>query len=227
MNLRELVAKLKLESPRQGPAPASISTSTKDDARLWGWVQDAWLSLETGGILWKFLRKTLPIAITAGKAEYTPTEMGMAAGVQKLWPCDDYYRPVMSGAGIASYFMQKQVDANALSRTLALGGEAPGLPQYYAWSDAGTLLLSPVPDRDLTLTIDVVRGNVPMADEGTPPLGLPTAHHNLLVWDALKRLAIHDASSEQLARANIEYSQAWDRLWSDQGPTISMERRAP
>jgi hypothetical protein len=222
MNFQQAVAKLKLESPRQGPAPASIATSAKDDSRLWGWVSDSWLTLQTCGTPWNFLRQAALVPLVAAKNEYTTAEMGLVLGVQRLWLCDDYYRPRIIN-GIDSYGMSKELSYDAFRRQM--DGMANGLPQFYCWTPAGTLMVGPAPDRALTMSIDVIRGESGLATETAEFAGLPTRHHNLIVWDALKRLAIHDASGEALARANKEYDDAWNRLWCDQGPVFSMERR--
>ena len=85
-------------------------------------------------------------------------------------------------------------------------------------------MLYPTPDRAVQVRIDVVRAPLTLVNVGDEPTGLPVHHRDILVWDALKRLAVDDAAGELLQRANTEYDRAWSRLWDEQGPAITIEQ---
>lgn len=221
MNFREIVAKLKLESGRQGPAPASPESSSKDDLRLWGWVADEWNSLQTDGTDWKFMRATASFATVAGKATYTQGEIGTS--FTKFWPSDiDGYRGTVTNGAVVS-LLNPERDYDALRRA-SLSGGTQGVPTDYALTPSMGMMLLPTPDRVVTVSVDVVRAPTVLARYDDEPTGLPAHHQNILVWGALKRLAVDDAAGELLQRANSEYDAAWSRLWDEQGPVITVEQ---
>ena len=220
MNFLQLVAKLKLESTRQGPAPASPGTSSKDDNKLWSWIADEWQTLQTCGVPWKFMRKSVTLTTQVGKSSYTPAEIGQS--FIRFWPSEsEGYRPVVrDGAAFGRMEPEMSYDSFQL---LVIPGALPGQPQYYAQSPVGDLLIHPTPDRVFSIDIDLVRAPLVMTATSDEPVGLPIYHRNILVWAALKRCAVDDGAGEILQRANDEYDRAWDRLWDDQGPRISVE----
>jgi hypothetical protein len=219
MNFQQLVAKLKLESGRQGPAPASPGTSTKDDSRLWGWIADEWQSLQSGSVDWKFLRTTATFNTVANQSVYTAAEIGQP--FSRLWPATlNEYQPMATADG-QSWFFEPELSYDVVRRLL-LPSNQPGFPAYYAITPSGSLVIAPAPDRVVQIAIDLVREPLIMSAAADEPVGLPVRHRNILVWGALKRLAVDDASSELLGRANDEYNEAWDRLWLDQGPAITV-----
>ena len=222
MNFQQIVAKLKLESGRQGPSPASPSTSSKDDLRLWGWVADEWDSLQASGVDWKFLRQTRTITTVPGQATYAPASMGGA--FQRLWPTGDFYRARVSD-GASSWWMSGAISYDEFRR-LYVPGHAAGGPVAYCLTPSGSVMLGPTPDKVYSVELDVVGPVQTMAVAADTPAGLPTHHHNILAWGAMKRLAVDDAAGELLQRANHEYAEAFTRLWIDQGPEVTFERRS-
>lgn len=223
MNFQQLVAKLKLEAGRQGAAPASPGTSSTQDSRLWGWIADEWESLQTRGVAWRFMRTTATISLQSGKSSYSEADVGLA--FQRPWPTDDEggFRP-RAFHGSSSYLLNPQVDYDRF-RLIYMPGHVPGLPQLFAVTPSNSLLFGPTPDRAMTVEMDFVRPPAVMANPTDQPSGLPIQHRKILVWGALKRLAVDDAAQELLQRANTEYSEAWNRLWDDQGPVVRFDRR--
>jgi hypothetical protein len=222
MNFQQLVARLKQESLRQGPAPASPATSSKDDAQLWALVADEWVKLQTNGILWRFMREERVVTTVAGQGVYTPAQLTWE--FQAPWPSDDVYRPrVVDGTNW--YWMDQELSYDEFRRAFP-PGHAQGVPVAYCVSPVGNLMLGPTPDRVLSIEMDFLRAPTSLVAPADVPTGLPIAHQNLLVWGALKRVAIIDAASEILSRANTEYSEDWDRLWVAQGPALTFQRRS-
>jgi hypothetical protein len=219
VNFQQLVAKLKLEGSRQGSAPASPATSSREDSRLWGWVADEWVSLQTMGIPWRFMRATANFSTQVGKSFYTQAEVGQP--FTSAWPTAyDGYRPSTVFDGAQS-LLHPERDYDTLRR-LALSGGLPSVPSHFAVTPSMNLMLWPTPDRIGTIDIDLVRAPLLLVAPADEPVGLPTHHRLILVWGALKRLAIDDAAAELLQRANSEYDSAWSRLWDEQGPDIAI-----
>lgn len=217
MNFQQLVAKLKLEGSRQGSAPASPATSSREDQRLWGWVADEWISLQTKGIVWRFMRATASFSTEVGKSIYTQVEVGQP--FTAAWPTDyDGYRPSAVFDGQQS-LLHPERDYDTLRR-LVLSGGLPSVPSHFAITPTMNLMLWPTPDRIGVIDIDLVRAPLALVLPADEPTGLPAHHRNILVWGALKRLAIDDAAGELLQRANNEYDAAWSRLWDEQGPKL-------
>lgn len=220
MTFQQLVAKLKLESGRQGPAPASPGTSSKDDSKLWSWIADEWQTLQVCGVDWKFMRKPTTFSTTIGLATYTQAAIGQS--FLRCWSSEvNGYRPmVRDGASFGRLYPELTYDEFLL---LNSSSQLPGVPQDFAVSPTGDLLLSPTPDRVVSIDIDLVRAPLVMVAPADEPTGLPIYHRNILVWAALKRVAVDDGAGEILQRANDEYDRAWDRLWTDQGPKIVIQ----
>lgn len=222
MNFQQIVAKLKLESGRQGPAPASPGTSSKDDSRLWGWVADEWEDLQVSGVNWKFLRETRNLPTAASQSTYAQSELG--GSFQRLWPTDDFYRArVIDGS---TWWWATGIIGYDEFRRLYVPGHQQSGPIAYCMTPSGSVMLGPTPNKAYTVELDVVRGPTTMVNAADEPTGLPVAHRSILVWGALKQLAVDDAAGELLQRANQNYNDAYNRLWIDQGPEITFTPRS-
>lgn len=225
MNWRQLVARLKQETTRTGAAPASPDTSTRDDASLWNWVSDAWVTLQTNGTLWRFMRLACTVTTSANVADYNYAALGLAAQFRRLWPSNDSYRPRVSNAEGASWLMQREMAYDDFVAAFPPGHQ-PGPPTFYTMTPDRKLRIGPTPDGIYTIAIDVMRPTQVFSVVEDAPEGLPDEHQLVLVWDALKRAAIDDAAPEILSRANDEYSQAYARLFIDEGPKVELLRRS-
>lgn len=225
MNWQQLVARLKQETTRTGAAPAAPASSTRDDLSLWNWISDAWVTMQTSGTLWRFLRKACTVTTAANQSEYAYSDFGLAAQFPRLWPAGTEYRPRVYGANGSSWLMRREMTYDEF-RAAFVPGHQPGPPVCYALTPERKLVVGPTPDGVYTIAIDVVRPTQYLSDPGDEPTGLPVEHQLVLVWDALKRAAIDDAAPEILSRANDEYGSAHARLFIAEGPKIVMERRS-
>lgn len=224
MNWQQLVARLKQETTRTGPAPAAIDSSTRDDVSLWNWISDAWVTLQTDGKNWRFLRKGCTLTTVAGQADYSFADLGLAGNFQRLWPCNDSYRPRAADAS-SNWALSREMGYDDFVATFA-AGTAQGAPRAYTVTPDRKLRIGPTPDAAYTISIDVVAPVQRFADPGDVPTGLPEEHQLVLVWDALKRAAIDDAAPEILARANDEHRSAYNRLFMQEGGGFSLQRRS-
>lgn len=224
MNWQQLVARLKQETTRTGPAPASPDSSTRDDASLWNWIADAWVTLQTDGKNWRFLRKSCTLTTVANQADYTFADLGLTGNFQRLWPCNESYRARASDS-FSNWPLSREMGYDDFSATFGPGA-APGAPRAYTVTPDRKLRIGPTPDGIYTVAIDVALPVQRFADPGDEPTGLPEEHQLVLVWDALKRAAIDDAAPEILARANDEHRSAYNRLFMQEGGEFTLRRRS-
>lgn len=183
---------------------------------LWSWIADEWITLQTRGTPWKFLRETRTLPTVASQQTYAASAMG--GSFYMLWPSSGDYR-ARAIDGSAWWWMSPEVDYDKLRREF-IPGHAPGAPVKYAATPSGGVILGPTPDRVMSIEFDVMRAPQALAEPADEPDGLPAHHRLILVWGALKRLAVDDAAGELLQRANQEWDTAFSRLWIDQGPPM-------
>lgn len=224
MNWQQLVARLKQETTRGGPPPASPDSSARDDLSLWNWISDAWISLQTDGKNWRFARTTCSFSTTATVADYDYADMGLDGNFQRLWPCNDYYRPRAANAS-TNWALSRELSYDEFGATF-LPGTAAGAPRAYTVTPDRKLRIGPTPDAAYTITIDVVRPVQRFAGPGDEPTGLPEEHQLVLVWEALKHAAIDDAAPELLAKANDKHKADYARLFLQEGDGFGLHRRS-
>ena len=157
---------------RGGPPPASPDSSARDDLSLWNWISDAWISLQTDGKNWRFARTTCSFSTTATVADYDYADMGLDGNFQRLWPCNDYYRPRAANAS-TNWALSRELSYDEFGATF-LPGMAAGAPRAYTVTPDRKLRIGPTPDAAYTITIDAKKGDTFHADYG--PFGTVSCH---------------------------------------------------
>jgi hypothetical protein len=224
VNRLQLVQRLKRESARSGPPPASIAVLSGDDILLDGWLGDAWLEVQRRRMDWHWMRKTVTGPLTIDVGVYAASDLDPLVLNFGRWQDDtgDYtvraYNTAAPGVPINLTWVPYEVfQARFLVSTVT--NAAP-----VCWSIAPDkrLLIGPKPNTgDYTVTADYwAKPTALVADADEPDM--PEQFHMLLVWRALLEVAGFDAAPEVESRAKRNLRMAWADLLDDQAPRVRL-----
>src|SRR5437016_13675204 len=102
-NFLDLVQRLSLECGIPGSGPVTTVNQTGQTADLVNWTASAWMDLQTKHLDWSFMLVSpgLSFATIAGQAFYTPTQMGITAGLVNSYK-KNTFRNYLTSAGPAT-----------------------------------------------------------------------------------------------------------------------------
>jgi hypothetical protein len=217
VNYLQLVQRLHREAGRSGSGPASSVGASKDHMRLFDWLADELLKLESRPIEWKWMRRSL-VGPTAEQLAYTGADLGAEDFGRWREHSDEYdvkaYLPADPGYVWRLHFMAlEDFKTEYYDRT-----SVPGRPLNWSISDTDELLIGPISDVDYMLKADYQREPQVLALDADEP-SMPKRHHLLLMWGALRNVGKYDNAPETLARAMAEFGAMEGSLLEDQGAT--------
>lgn len=220
MNKLQLLQRLHSETGRSTEPPTVVTGLDIRNNRLMNRLDDAWQELQSARD-WRWMRKTLDVALTIGQRTYTGA--GLSAARFGRWrPEDCDYTPgVYVDGSINTMWDLSFLQLDEFKRMWVYRNDYSSQPLYWAVDENDRLLIGPKPSITYKLRIDYLMepSTLVLADD-TPDL--PNKFHLLLVWKALQDEAKFDASPEILALAESNYSRMYDALLHDQGrlPTL-------
>lgn len=224
MNWLQLAQRVHRESGRSGAGPTAYASATKDHARLFDWVSDAWLNLQSLPREWRWMLRSHDGLILAGVSEYTGTDLGIADFGRWRVPSETYTVRAYSAAAPENVWRLKYADMDRFTSMFLDSSLAPGVPQLWAIGADNHLWLGPDPDADYRVKADYITEPQVLADDGDEP-GMPSRFHMVLVWRALMELARFDAAPELLARAADNHDALMGALIHDQAAPLTLHIR--
>lgn len=221
-----MARRLKSESGRSGSGPVSVSSAIDNDLRIVNAVRDCWLDLQLEPRNWRFMRKSLSgKSLSEGVGEYSQSSFGVTDVASWWHETCDYQPRVCQASSPQSEWSLKWLPYERFASMFLVGQPDNGVPQYWSQGLDGKLLIGPKPDATpYLLRIDYVREPTALTGDTDSP-DMPTRFHMFLVWEALKSVAVTDASNENLARAADRAASLYDALCADQAEPITFAHR--
>lgn len=221
MNLLALAQRLHRESARSGSGPTSITGATKDHARLFDWIADAWLELQSRPIDWRWMRKSLDGDTTLTQTSYTGAELGAADFGRWRVPSDEYTVKAYLAANPTRVWKLRWVPLESF-KTTYIDAE-PNAAQPIDWSiaDDDSLLIGPLSDQVYKIRAEYLMAPTLLEDDADEP-EFATQHHLMLMWRALMEVGKFDNAPDVLARAAANYARMEHTLLAEYARPITL-----
>lgn len=220
MNYLQLVQRLHRESGRSGSGPTTITGATKDHARLFDWVADAWRNLQSRPIDWRWMREGLDGPTTLAQTSYTGADLGASDFGRWRQLSHDYTVKAYLAAAPTQVWRLMWLELDEFKRRFEDQAPAAGQPQFWSISDDDELMIGPQSDVVYQIKAEYHREPSELAADGDEP-ELPNRHHMILVWAALVQVGIFDNAPDVLSRARDNFAAMEASLIDDSARLIS------
>ncbi len=221
MNFLQLVQRLHRESGRSGSGPTTITGASKDHARLFDWVADAWRNLQARPVDWRWMRESLDAPTTLVDLTYTGAGLGATNFGRWRQPSDEYSVKAYLLSEPTSVWRLVWMSPEAFKEWYDDRSPAASRPQHWTISDADELRIGPLSDQVYRLKVDYIREPSELEADADEP-ELPSRHQMILVWRALVEVGKFDNAPDVLARATTNYGQMEAALLSDSARQITL-----
>lgn len=219
MNLLQLAQRLHRESGRSGNGPTTITGATKDHARLFDWVADAWRELQSRPIDWRWMRASLDGPAALAQTAYTGTDLGVSdMGRWRVASCDYTVKAYLATAPTQVWRLM-WLELDEFKRRFEDQAPSAGQPQYWTLANDDRLMIGPQSDVVYRIKAEYHREPSELAADGDEPT-LSARHQLILVWAALIQAAIFDNAPDVLARAKLNFVRMESSLIDDSARPI-------
>lgn len=214
MNYLDLAKKVKRESGLSGGSPVSVATAQGDDARIFGWVNDAWQDIFLAHESWRFRRGEALGQTTTATMAADAVAPGFALTDFASWkPSAGDYKPSAwrTADGQVTERQLYFLDYETFRRRFVTGVHSPGPIRFWSVNPDEALVFGPTPDAAHMVRAAYVKDFKPLALDADEPT-LPARFHDLIAWRALREYGGFDAASEVYQRADQNYASGWSAL---------------
>lgn len=218
MNYLDLAKMVKRESGLSGGPPASITTASGDDLRIFGWVNQAWQDIFLAHESWRFRRGEALGETSAMVMAATTAAPGFALTDFASWKQSaGDYRPSAwrTADGQTTERLLSYLDYETFRRRFIVGVHSTGPVRFWSVDPDEALLLGPTPDAAHMVRASYTKDFVALELDADVPT-LPARFHDLIAWRALREYGGYDAASEVFQRADQNYSSGMSALAQSQ-----------
>ena len=218
MDFLRLVQRLRRKCRVSGTGPVSVLNQNEEYSRLIDFIRDAWNDIQTTREDWAWMRGSCSFQTVAGKALYTPAEIGLTDFGN--WMRYDW-RSYTTLAGVNSEIRIQYMDYEVWRDLFQIGALRGAISQPTAVTIAPdkSIGLGPTPIAGYTITGDYYR--VPsdlVADTDTP--ALPAYFHMAIVYRAMMFFGVSESAAEVYQEGKVEFERLMRRITMNQQPEI-------
>lgn len=221
MNYLQLVQRLHRESGRSGSGPTTITGASKDHTRLFDWVADAWLKLQSRPIDWRWMRVSIDGPTTTTQTNYTGADLGAADFGRWRVASDDYTVKAYLASAPTNVWRLSWMDPELFKYRYDDLSPSAGQPLHWTIGDDGALRIGPESDVVYRLKIDYLHEPTLLEVNADSP-DFASRHHLMLMWRALVEVGKFDNAPDALARASTNYSEMESALMDDYARPITL-----
>ena len=216
MNFLQLAQRLHSETLRSTAAPTAYVGANDRHLRLFNRVADAWRDLQSERD-WKWMRGTTDAPLTIGQQVYTGAELG-ATNFGRWRPEDNTYSVQLYIDGSPNtLWVASEWDLDSIrNQWVYRSNNVSSTPLVWASDEQQRMVIGPKPAVAYKIRAEYWTEPTELLADGDTP-NMPDRFHLLLVWAALKGMALDDAAPEIRAKAEENYTAMHDRLRRDQG----------
>lgn len=224
MTFLELCQRVSKESGTiSGTQPTTVVGQTGRLGKVVSWTAFAWHEIQELNQYWRWMQGEFAEQTIAGTqryggaAEWSITRFG--AFRQTADAEDNNLSIYKTSLGVSDEGPLSYLDWEYFYQTQLRGSRANQRPYYWTIDPAGKLVFGPTPDD--TYTIRGLYHKAPSAlAENTDTPDMPSRHHMIIVWRALRLLAENDEAFANAASWNNQYLEMLDALVRDQLPRM-------
>jgi hypothetical protein len=204
--------------------PSSVTSQTGRLQSLINWTNTAWEEIQSRDNSWLWMQSTFSGTTISGTGEYAADALGITSRFSHWMPVD--------ADGYVTFSIYPTADGAMYERPLRYvtydqfyrntqGIHENDLPQMFAITPAGNIILHPTPDAEYTIRGRYMKSPQTLSANTDIP-EMPERHHMLIVWEALLLLAQFDEAVTQFPMWGLNARKLMGELQSLQLPQIRM-----
>jgi hypothetical protein len=205
--------------------PTTVAGATGKWAEIVAFTAKALQDIQRARNDWEFNRASFSQALTIGKADYLPAELGITSRFARF--ANDIpascYRPMHCydpALGTADDQNLVQISPECWSMIYGRGSQSPTRPTEYALGQ-GKLLLGTAPDKAYVLAGDYWKAPQALSLDADVP-DLPEQFHDVVKWRAIVKVSGKDGAFTDRLVAQAEYSSMYRQMVNEQTRPVEM-----
>ena len=215
MNFLQLAQRVHSETLRSTAAPTTASTTDVRHLRLFSRVADAWRDLQNERD-WKWMRATTDAALVVDQQTYTGTELGATRFGRWRHEDSTYYVGIYIDGSPNTLWHVGECDLDTMRQQWVYRNTTvSSTPLQWCSDESQNMILGPKPRLAYKIRAQYWKAPIELEDDTDTP-DMPDRYHMLLVWGALKSLALDDAAPEARTKAEEGWSTIYGQLLRDQ-----------
>lgn len=215
----QLVQQLRQECGVAGANPTTTVNQVAEINRLVGWIQQAWMEIQSLRADWLFMRDAVSFQATpAIGGSYTPAQVGEPnlAGYKK-----DSFRCYSAAVGVSNEQILPFLPYDQFRNLYLFGANRTiqARPILFTVDPQKNFLVGPVPNDTFVIDGEVFAQPQEFINDTDLPR-MPAQFHMAIVYKAMQSYGAYENAPEVYSRGQGEYGKMLARLIIDQTPTI-------
>ncbi len=218
MNYLQLVNRARTECGVSGGDLVTISGQTGEAARFTGWINSAYVDIQSSKEDWEWMRSDVTFNLVAEQYSYTPTEAGIGTTFAN-WKRNSF-RCSTSGNNYGDEQLLNFIDWTTFRDLYQYSNMRTtySRPVVLSVKPNKDLAFGPSPDQAYVIDAEYYKKPVEFSSDSDEP-ALPDRFHMLIVYRAMMFYGGFEAAPEVYQRGEFEFKRLMDRLTLDQLPT--------
>lgn len=203
-----------------GSRITSVLTATNRQAKIVGWVNDAWKIIQNARTDWKFMRRGCSAILFPGQSWYQAGDLGIT-DLSEWGKSRPGYNPFTifdRALGRADESELREIEWEEWRRQFDRGVPQLGRPYVYALGPSHELCFGHVPDRDFQIRGEYRRAVQKLVNDDDVP-SMPDAYHDAIRYQAMVLMGEYDEAPTLIATANRKFGIEYLRLVGSQVST--------
>ena len=215
MNFLQLAQRLHSETLRSTAAPTAYVGANDRHMRLFNRIADCWRDLQNERD-WKWMRGTTDNALTVGQQIYTGAELG-AVNFGRWRPEDSTYivQLYLDGQPNTLWYASQWNLDSLRNEWVYRNTTVSSTPLNWAIDEEQRMVIGPKPAIAYKIRAEYWKEPTELAADADTP-DMPERFHMLLVWGALRTMALDDAAPETRQKGEEGWAKLYGQLMRDQ-----------
>jgi len=210
----ELVQKVHQESGlSSGSRPSTVVSQTGYAKKIVDWTNDAWFELQGMFETWRFMRVSTSAILTVGYPNYTIASAPFAITDFARWDLESF---TVNTVGELDKSRVTWKTYDEFKQLYELATTNSGRPTIWTAESASTIRFNALPDVGYEWNGRYWRAPSNMAVDADVPTNLPKRFYMLIVWGAVRSIALDRGTNEVLARATIQEAKLLSQMMSSE-----------
>jgi hypothetical protein len=206
-----------------GALPAAVTGQTGRLAKIVGWTNDGWRSIQLAHGSWRWMRGDFTsTAIASGTRAYSATDLSITRFGEFLLneEHEDRYSVYLTATGVSDERPLRYMSYDRFFTTCMRGAQTNAYPAWFTITPDNKIALHPIPDASYTLRGPYQKAPQELAANTDEP-EMPARFHHLIADVALQEyLGAHDEASTQIPLWRLRKLRGFTNLERDQLPRI-------
>ena len=210
-NFLTLAQKVHELSGMGGSGPSAVTSQSGYNLKIVNWTNEAWYMLQGMFEKWRFMRTSITKTLTVGTSNYDITASPFSLTDFGRWDENSFTVNTSGDTDKTRVTFRDYPKFQAVYETATF---ASGRPTAWTNPSAETLQFNAALDIAYILSARYYRAPSNMSADTDAPTGLPKRFYMLIVYEALKTLAIDRGTNELLIEANFKAADLLGKLMS-------------